>query len=509
MAVFITRRLIISFFILLASTFIVYVLVALSGDPLEDLYQNQTPQREALIQGRIEALNLDQPIPVRYLGWLGGVAQCAIPWTSCDLGLTRTGQDVVVLVQQAVVATLQLVLASTFLAIFFGIGVGIISALRQYSGLDYTVTFTAFLFFSLPIFWVAVLLKQYGAIKLNDWFRSPTIATEVIVAVSLLSAVLWALILGGNWARRLLAGAVALVTTALVLVYFSTTQWFATPNLGLVGVAVLSFAAALGVTVLVAGLGRKSARNASLATAAVGVVCYVVLTPVLEGATWTTIALLALITVAVSVAIGFLLGGLDRPQAIRAAVLTGLLTGGVIFMDFVLQAVPSYTELVRGTVVATIGSNTPNFEGTLWETFLDTATHLVLPTLAIMLISFASYSRYSRANMIESMNQDFVRTARSKGLTERTVVMRHAFRTTLIPITTLVAFDFGAVIGGAIITETVFGWSGMGALFRVGLETTDPNPVMGFYIVTAVAIVVANMIADIAYGYLDPRIRLT
>ena len=124
-------------------------------------------------------------------------------------------------------------------------------------------------------------------------------------------------------------------------------------------------------------------------------------------------------------------------------------------------------------------------------------------------ISFATYSRYSRATMLEVMNQDYVRTARAKGLTERTVVMRHAFRNALIPITTLAAIDFGALIAGAVITEYVFGWQGMGNLFFVGLLQTDPNPVMAFYVVTALSVAVFNLIADIAYAYLDPRIRLT
>jgi peptide/nickel transport system permease protein len=135
--------------------------------------------------------------------------------------------------------------------------------------------------------------------------------------------------------------------------------------------------------------------------------------------------------------------------------------------------------------------------------------HLILPTLAIMLISFATYSRYTRATMLETMTQDYVRTARSKGLTERTVVLRHAFRNALIPVTTLMAFDFGAVIAGAVITETVFGWQGMGRLFVTGLQNVEPNPVMAFVVVAAVSIVIFNMIADILYAYLDPRIRLS
>jgi peptide/nickel transport system permease protein len=159
-------------------------------------------------------------------------------------------------------------------------------------------------------------------------------------------------------------------------------------------------------------------------------------------------------------------------------------------------------------MLATIGSGTPDFVGTFWETFLDSATHLLLPTLVIMLISFATYSRFTRASMLDVLSQDYVRTARAKGLTERTVVVRHAFRNALIPIATLAAIDFGAVIGGAVITENVFGWNGMGTLFVQGLDLPDPNQVMAFYLVTAVAVVLFNTLADISYAYLDPRIRL-
>jgi peptide/nickel transport system permease protein len=111
--------------------------------------------------------------------------------------------------------------------------------------------------------------------------------------------------------------------------------------------------------------------------------------------------------------------------------------------------------------------------------------------------------------MLDVLNQDYVRTARAKGLNERTVIVRHSFRNALIPLATLVAFDFAGVLGGAVVTETVFGWSGMGLMFQRGLTNTDPNPVMAFFLVTAVATVVFNMIADIAYAYLDPRIRLS
>jgi peptide/nickel transport system permease protein len=132
----------------------------------------------------------------------------------------------------------------------------------------------------------------------------------------------------------------------------------------------------------------------------------------------------------------------------------------------------------------------------------------VLPTIALLLISFASYTRYSRAGMLEVLNQDFIRTARAKGLPERTVVVRHAFRNMLIPITTLVAFDVGALLGGAVITERVFAIPGMGSLFNLGLSRGDLNPVMAYFLVIAAMAILFNFLADLAYAALDPRVRV-
>jgi peptide/nickel transport system permease protein len=110
--------------------------------------------------------------------------------------------------------------------------------------------------------------------------------------------------------------------------------------------------------------------------------------------------------------------------------------------------------------------------------------------------------------MLEVLNQDYIRTARAKGLPERTVVVRHAFRNVLIPITTLVAFDVGALLGGAIITERVFAIPGMGFLFAAGLNAGDLNPVMGYFVVIAIMAILFNFLADLAYASLDPRVRV-
>ncbi|MEL0135214.1 MAG: ABC transporter permease, partial [Aquiluna sp.] len=99
----------------------------------------------------------------------------------------------------------------------------------------------------------------------------------------------------------------------------------------------------------------------------------------------------------------------------------------------------------------------------MWLSLIDSYAHLILPTAALLIISVAGYTRYSRASLLDVMNQDYVRTARAKGLNERTVVVRHAMRNALLPIATIVPVDITALIGGAVITEQVFAWAGMGA----------------------------------------------
>ncbi len=139
---------------------------------------------------------------------------------------------------------------------------------------------------------------------------------------------------------------------------------------------------------------------------------------------------------------------------------------------------------------------------------LDRAQHLGLPILVLMVASIAQYSRFMRTSMLEVVNADYVRTARAKGLEERRVTMKHAFRNALIPMVTVVALNFGALLGGAVVTETIFALDGMGLYFITKLNAGDPYPVMAFLMVTAVFVIIFNLLADLAYGFLDPRVRL-
>jgi len=325
---FIIRRIFVAIPLLFLASILVFTLVINAGDPLAGL--RERPNTQGQIATLTKQWHLDKPWYTRYRMWITGVAQG-------DFGKDTKGREVRPKVFDALKTTMRMVLAALLLAIVFGVSIGVFSALRQYSKFDYLFTFLAFLFFAMPVFWFAVLLKEYAAVKLNNQLE--------------------------GW-----------------------------------------------------GFSR-----------------------------W----------------------------------------------------------------ISTIGPRTPNFEGSFMATLGDQFGHLILPTITLAVISFATYSRYQRSSMLETLKSDYVRTARAKGISEKRVVFRHAFRTALIPIATLVALDFGVLLSGAIITENIFAWRGMGTMLREAVLTDiDPNTAMAVLMVTAVTVVVFNLIADIVYAYLDPRIRL-
>lgn len=158
--------------------------------------------------------------------------------------------------------------------------------------------------------------------------------------------------------------------------------------------------------------------------------------------------------------------------------------------------------------IRTAGPPNGGFQGSFTDQVYQYTGAFILPTICLVAIQFAVYSRFQRASMLDVMNADYVRTAQAKGLSQARVVFRHAFRNALIPIATVFALNFGATISGAIITETVFGWQGMGQLLVTSVNNKEPYMVLGFLMVTGVFIIFANLIADVMYAFLDPRIRL-
>jgi peptide/nickel transport system permease protein len=180
----------------------------------------------------------------------------------------------------------------------------------------------------------------------------------------------------------------------------------------------------------------------------------------------------------------------------------------VFWLALMLQVLVVQIYLKWGIrVFYTSGLSSPVNAGHGLHWLLDRAQHLALPVITLVVLSTAVYSRYMRASMLEVLSSDYVRTARAKGLVERRVVMRHAFRNALIPLVTIVALSFGDLFAGAIVTETIFTLDGMGYYFINSLFASDPYPVMAWLMVVAVVVITFNLIADILYAVFDPRIR--
>jgi peptide/nickel transport system permease protein len=142
------------------------------------------------------------------------------------------------------------------------------------------------------------------------------------------------------------------------------------------------------------------------------------------------------------------------------------------------------------------------------DALLDRAIHLILPSAVLALVTVATWSRYMRASMLEVISQDYVRTARAKGLSRGRVLIHHALRNALLPMITVAGLQLPTLLGGALVTETVFTWPGMGRLFLDSLGYRDYPMVMGLLMFTAVLVLLGNFLADLLYLVADPRIRL-
>jgi len=163
---------------------------------------------------------------------------------------------------------------------------------------------------------------------------------------------------------------------------------------------------------------------------------------------------------------------------------------------------------VQLRVLPVFGQSSPVTTGfSIFDHFEDYAIHLILPAIVLSILFIAGWSRYLRSSMLDTVKQDYVRTARSKGLSSRAIFFRHALRNALIPFITVVAIDFGGIASGAVITETVFAWPGIGYLFYDALNDRDYPVLMAMLLLAAAFVILFNLIADILYGVVDPRIR--
>jgi len=142
------------------------------------------------------------------------------------------------------------------------------------------------------------------------------------------------------------------------------------------------------------------------------------------------------------------------------------------------------------------------------EGILDLLTHLILPAVVLALVLVAQWSRYTRSSFLEVINQDYIRTARSKGLAGRRVLFRHAFPNALAPLVTLAGIQLPWLFSGALVTETIFGWPGMGRLFVDALTMKEYPILMGMIMITAMAVIIGNLLADVINAMIDPRLRL-
>ncbi|MEL7138315.1 MAG: ABC transporter permease [Pseudomonadota bacterium] len=144
-----------------------------------------------------------------------------------------------------------------------------------------------------------------------------------------------------------------------------------------------------------------------------------------------------------------------------------------------------------------------------WDRVWDIAHHLVLPTITLSLFYLALYTRLMRASMLEQAGQDYVTTARAKGVTERRIVFVHVLRNALLPVVTMAGVQVGALIGGSVIVESVFAWPGLGSLAFESLRSRDLNLLLGIFLLSAILVVAVNLVVDIIYSTLDPRIEVS
>jgi peptide/nickel transport system permease protein len=183
-------------------------------------------------------------------------------------------------------------------------------------------------------------------------------------------------------------------------------------------------------------------------------------------------------------------------------VLTGLSMVWISVPAFFFALVALYLFALQWRVLPTFGMGTPGSTDPF-----DHLKHLVLPASVLSLEALAAITRYSRSAMLDVLKQDYVVTARAKGLAERVVTLRHAFRNALLPVITVVSLRIPALLGGAVVIESVFQWPGMGTLAILSIQQRDYPVLMGLTLMTSTLVLLSNLLADVLYAYADPRIR--
>ncbi len=219
-------------------------------------------------------------------------------------------------------------------------------------------------------------------------------------------------------------------------------------------------------------------------------------------------ALLAVPAFLISAVVALLLSvySARRPYTKGDYFFTGLAFLGLAFPSFVLALL---IQNVFGVQFENwFGVKPFNTGRKSGDTPLELLRDMALPLLCLVILSISADSRFGRASMLETLNQDYIRTARAKGLSENVVVWKHALRNGMIPLVTLWALSLSALLSGSIVTESIFSWPGLGPAFLQALGDTDLDLILGIVLFTGIITVVFNLVADVLYGVLDPRIRL-
>ena len=217
---------------------------------------------------------------------------------------------------------------------------------------------------------------------------------------------------------------------------------------------------------------------------------------------FVTALLLALI---VAIALGMI--SAVHHRTIIDYVVTTLSYFGLSMPVFLLGLLAQDIFAVQLGLLPVSGTSTPGYVFDPFNAILDHFLHLLMPMSVLALTFIAGWSRYMRSSLLDVTKQDYMRTARAKGVSYPRMLVRHALRNAVIPLITVVALDFGSVAGGAAITESVFNWHGMGLLFIESLESRDYPVLMAMLLLGAVFVIASNLVADILYALVDPRIR--
>lgn len=222
------------------------------------------------------------------------------------------------------------------------------------------------------------------------------------------------------------------------------------------------------------------------------------------GATYLLTVSAMLFSTVAGLALGVLAA--SRPGGLRDLAVSGMTLGFYATPVFWIGQLALFTLALRAGVLPVQGMTSPGGSPSGFAGVIDVGRHLLLPAVVLGLQEVAAVARLTRIGMIEELESDYVRTARAKGLPELVVIGKHGLRRTLLPVMTVVGHRTGHLLAGAVVVEAVFGWPGIGRLLLSAMQTGDSPVLLGIFLLVAFSVVAANLVTDLAYGLLDPRV---